>query len=174
MQEYWTMLSGATGQLYGNKYIWRFLPAWKDYLDSPGIVQLGYMAELFQARKWYDLVPDQKHTFVTAGYGHFISIGPPATATTARFADNDYVTAALTPDGRLGMAYLPQGGTITVALWKLQDRITARWFDPTNNQFRAIAGSPFSNRGRRQFTPPGKNSAGDPDWVLVLDAGGEQ
>ena len=26
MQEYWTMLSGATGQLYGNHYIWRFLP----------------------------------------------------------------------------------------------------------------------------------------------------
>ena len=39
------MLSGATGQLYGNKYIWRFLPGWKSHLDSPGIVQLGYMAE---------------------------------------------------------------------------------------------------------------------------------
>jgi len=174
MQEYWTMLSGATGQLYGNKYIWRFLPDWKNYLDSPGIVQLGYMAKLFQARKWYDLVPDQRRTFVTAGYGRPISTGPPATATTARFADNDYVTAALTPDGRLGMAYLPQGGTITVALSKLQNRITAGWFDPTNNQFRAIAGSPFPNPGRRQFKPPGKNSAGDPDWVLVLEAGDKQ
>jgi hypothetical protein len=172
MQEYWTMLSGATGQLYGNKYIWRFLPGWKDYLDSPGIVQLGYMAKLFQTRKWYDLVPDQSHAFVDAGYGHFISTGPPATATAARFADNDYVTAALTRDGRLAMAYLPQGGTIRVALGKLQGGITARWFDPTNNQFRTIAGSPFSNRGKQQFTPPGKNSAGDPDWVLVLEADG--
>ena len=72
------------------------------------------------------------------------------------------------------MAYLPQGGTITVALSKLQNRITARWFDPANNQFRAIARSPFSNRGRRQFKPPGKNSAGDPDWVLLLEAGGKQ
>ena len=25
-QEYWTMLSGATGQFYGNKYIWQFCP----------------------------------------------------------------------------------------------------------------------------------------------------
>jgi Protein of unknown function (DUF4038)/Putative collagen-binding domain of a collagenase len=171
MQEYWTMLSGATGQLYGNKYIWRFLPDWKNYLDSPGIVQLGYMANLFRARKWYDLVPDQKHTFVTAGYGRFISTGPPATSTTARFADNDYVTAAMTPDGSLGMAYLPQGGTITVALGKLRNGIVAHWFDPTDNQFRAIAGSPFSNRGAHQFTSPGKNGAGDPDWVLVLEAG---
>ena len=43
MQEYWTMLSGAAGQLYGNKYIWRFLPGWQSHLDSPGVVQLGYM-----------------------------------------------------------------------------------------------------------------------------------
>jgi len=171
MQEYWTMLSGATGQLYGNKYIWRFLPDWKSHLDSPGIVQLEFMASLFRARKWYDLVPDQSHSFVTAGYGSFISTGPPATPTRGRFAGNDYVTAALTPDGALGMAYLPQGGSIRVALRKLQNGITARWFDPIANTFRAIAGSPFSNRGRYRFTAPGKNSGGDPDWVLVLEAG---
>jgi hypothetical protein len=171
MQEYWTMLSGATGQLYGNKYIWRFLPDWKSHLDSPGIVQLGFMANLFQTRKWYDLKPDQRHTFVTAGYGSFISTGPPATPTRGRFAGNDYVTVALTSDGALGMAYLPQGGRITVAMRKVQNGITARWFDPTDNAFRAIAGSPFSNRGTHRFTAPGKNSARDPDWVLVLEAG---
>ena len=27
-QEYWTMLSGATGQFYGNKYTWQFLAGW--------------------------------------------------------------------------------------------------------------------------------------------------
>jgi len=31
-----------------------------------------------------------------------------------------------------------------------------------------IAGSPFSNAGSHVFTPPGVNSAGDGDWVLVL------
>ena len=169
MQEYWTMLSGAAGQLYGNHYTWTFLPGWQSHLDSPGVIQLDYMENLFAARKWYDLVPDQKHTFVTAGYGRFISTGPPATPTRARFADNNYVTAALTPDGTLGMAYLPQGGTITVAMSKLQNGITARWFDPTDNTFKAIAGSPFANRGKHRFTSPGKNSAGDPDWVLVLE-----
>ena len=171
MQEYWTMLSGATGQLYGNKYIWRFLPGWQSHLDSPGVVQLGYMENLFGARKWYNLVPDQTHAFVTAGYGSFVSSSPPATTTSGRFAGNDYVTAAVTPDGSLGMAYLPQGGTITVAMTKLQNTITARWFDPGANTFRAIVGSPFSNTGTQQFTSPGNNSAGDPDWVLVLETG---
>ncbi|HTS27856.1 MAG TPA: DUF4038 domain-containing protein [Bryobacteraceae bacterium] len=170
MQEYWTMLSGATGQLYGNKYIWRFLPEWKSHLESPGIVQLGFMAKLFRTRKWYDLEPDQRHTFVTAGYGSFIATGPPATPTRGRFAGNDYVTAALTPDGALGVAYLPQGGRITVAMGRLQNGISARWFDPTDNTFRNIAGSPFSVRGTVRFTAPGKNSAGDPDWVLVFEA----
>ena len=170
MQEYWTMLSAATGLLYGNKYIWRFLPDWKSHLDSPGVVQLRFMANLFQTRKWYDLAPDQRHTFVTAGYGRFISTGPPATSTRGRFAGNDYVTAALSPDGALGMAYLPQGGRITVAMRRLQNGITASWFDPTDNTLRAIAGSPFSNRGTHRFIAPGTNSAGDPDWVLVLEA----
>jgi len=128
------------------------------------------MENLFKARRWNDLVPDQKHTLVTDGYGRFISTGPPATATTPRFADNNYVTAAMTPDGTLGMAYLPQGGSITVAMSKLQNGVTARWFDPTDDAFQAIAGSPFSNQGAHEFATPGKNGAGDPDWVLVLEA----
>ena len=72
------------------------------------------------------------------------------------------------------MAYLPQGGTIMADLRKLQNGISARWFDPTNNQSRVIAGSQFSNRRTHEFTAPGKNGAGDPDWVLVLEAGSER
>lgn len=162
------MLSGATGQLYGNRYIWRFLPGWQSHLDSPGIVQLGYMENLFRSRKWFELVPDQAHTFVTAGYGTFVSV-PASHAIVQRFAGNDYVTAALTHDGSLGIAYLPQGGTTTVDMSRLRNRISARWFDPCANSFRASANSPFSNTGTQQFTAPGKNSAGDPDWVLVLE-----
>jgi chitodextrinase len=32
-----------------------------------------------------------------------------------------------------------------------------------------ISGSPFANTGARQFTPPGGNSEGSDDWVLVLE-----
>jgi hypothetical protein len=47
--------------------------------------------------------------------------------------------------------------------------VTARWYDPTNGIFSTISGSPFANSGSRNFTPPRKNSAGDGDWVLVLE-----
>jgi chitodextrinase len=172
MQEYWTMLSGASGQLYGSLYTVRFPSGWQSHLDSPGVVQLEYMANLFGSRAWYNLVPDQTHTFVTGGYGSFmngVSGNGSGTGNNFLFTGNNYVTAALTPDGSLGMAYLPQGGTITVAMTKFQNTINARWFDPSANTFTAIAGSPFSNTGTQNFTPPGNNSAGNPDWVLVLE-----
>jgi hypothetical protein len=163
MQEYWTMLSGAMGQLYGNYYTWTFIHGWRSYLGSPGVSQLRFMAQLFGSRKWYDLVPDQAHVFVTGGFGRFVS--------SRLITGNNYVASAVTRDGTLGMAYLPQGGTITVAMSKLGNTVSARWFDPSANTYRNIAGSPFSNTGTRKFTSPGTNSAGDRDWVLVLEAG---
>ena len=33
-QEYWTMLSGATGQFYGDKYTWQFADGWPSYVDT--------------------------------------------------------------------------------------------------------------------------------------------
>jgi Protein of unknown function (DUF4038) len=81
-QEYWTMLSGATGQLYGNGYTWRLNDRrWKQHFDTPAVNQLGLMATL-----------------------------------------------------------------------------VAEWFDPTNGERRPAS---------QPFTTPGKNSAGDQDWVLI-------
>jgi hypothetical protein len=53
---------------------------------------------------------------------------------------------------------------------KLAGLTTARWYDPTNGKYVKVSGSPFANSGNRQFTPPGGNSAGDGDWILVLEA----
>jgi hypothetical protein len=78
------------------------------------------------------------------------------------------VTAAGTPDGKLAIAYLPAITTITVDMTKLGDTVTARWYDPTNGTYVTITGSPFPNMGTHNFTSPGNNSTGDPDWVLVL------
>ena len=35
-QAYWALLSGAAGQLYGNRYTWPFIGGWQDNLDTPG------------------------------------------------------------------------------------------------------------------------------------------
>jgi hypothetical protein len=160
-QEYWTALSGATGQLYGNHYTWGFGLGWKSQLDTPGVVQIAYLKALFEPRAWYELVPDQAHTVVTAGYGTFSSTGT--------LGANDYVTAARTPSGKLVMAYVPSARTITVDMTQLSGLATARWYDPVLGTFTSIAGSPFANTGSRDFTTPGLNAGGDGDWVLVLE-----
>jgi hypothetical protein len=160
-QEYWTMLSGATGQFYGSHYTWMFPDGWKDNLDTPGAVQLTYMKAFFETRPWYNLVPDQNHAVVTAGYGTY--------AATAYVNDTDYLTAARTPDGNLIVAYMPTIRTITVNMSQLSGSATARWYDPSNGTYTTITGSPFANTGTRQFTPPGNNNDGDGDWVLVLE-----
>ena len=65
------MLSGATGQLYGSAHTWTLRKEWKSNLDTLGVIHLSYMKNLFVSAKWYDLIPDQTHTVVTAGYGVF-------------------------------------------------------------------------------------------------------
>jgi hypothetical protein len=160
-QEYWTSLSGATGQLYGNGYTWKFQNGWKNQLNTPGAVQIGHVKALFEPRAWYDLVPDQAHTVVTAGYGTFASTGS--------IGANDYVTAARTPNGKLVMAYVPTARTVTVDMSQLSGPATVRWYDPVVGTFTSIAGSPFANTGSHNFTTPGPNADGDEDWVLVLE-----
>jgi hypothetical protein len=161
LQEYWSALSGATGQLYGNGYTWGFITDWKNQLDTPGAEQFGHMKALFEPRAWYELVPDQAHTVVTAGYGSFSSTGWPG--------NSDYVTAARTPSGKLVMAYVPSARTVTVDMSQLSGPVTARWYDPVVGSFASIANSPFANTGSSDFTTPGTNAGGDEDWVLVLE-----
>jgi hypothetical protein len=159
-QEYWSALSGATAQLYGNKFTWQFIAGWQTKLDTVGVEQLGYFTNLMTGYRWYDLVPDQDHTVIIDGYGRFSSKGT--------VGDSDYVTAARTPDGTLVMAYLPTVRRITMDMTKLAGPATAQWFDPTNGAYTLIPGSPFANSEKRWFTPPEKNHDGDGDWVLVL------
>jgi hypothetical protein len=157
-QAYWSILSGATGQMYGNKYTWGFIDGWKDYLDTPGAIQMSYVTALFEPRAWYDLIPDQDHTFVIAGYG--------------TFGSRDYVTSARTSSGNLAVAYVPSARTLKVDMSKLSGTATARWYDPAAGVFTNISGSPFANVGSRDFTTPGNNAdgPGNEDWVLVLEA----
>src|SRR6185369_9533079 len=105
-QAYWALLSGACGQLYGNRYTWPFISDWQNNLDTPGSLQMAYVKLLFESRQWYNLIPDQSHTVVSAGYGTF--------ADTGALGDSDYLTAARTPDGALVLAYMPTIRTITV------------------------------------------------------------
>lgn len=164
-EEYWTMLSGGTGQFYGSFYTWSFESGWKSYLDTTGVAQFAIWQHFFTSIPWYDLVPDQSHTIVPAGLG---SSGNLQT----RVSQSDFCTASRTPNGRVVVAYMPTARTITVNMTNLKAPANARWLDPTNGAYTTIPGGPFANTGTRRFTPSGNNHGGDSDWVLLLEASG--
>jgi hypothetical protein len=160
-EEYWTMTSGAAGQLYGNHYTWPFTNGWQNHLDTPGAIQLGFLKAFFEARAWYNLVPDTNHVVVISNYGSFASTG--------HVNDNDYLTAARTPDGSLVLIYTPILRQFVVDMTQLSGPVVCRWFDPSSGNFINMAGSPFPNSGTKSFAPPGNNRDGDGGWMLVLE-----
>ena len=160
-QEYWALLSGATGQIYGHFQTDR--TDWSNLreIDTTGVTQLGYATRLFVGLAWWNLVPDQRHQIVTAGYGIFRS-------NATDLHNSTYATTAWIPDGSASITFAPVSTTLTVATYKFNGPITARWMDPTNGAFTVVQGSPFPNSGTRDFSTPGVNSEGSNDWVLVL------
>jgi hypothetical protein len=150
---WWAILSGAGGYCAGTR-LWRFEPNWREVLSVKSSQQAPLIRRLLESRSWWRLVADTTHELVTEGYG--------------RWKQADHVAAARANDGSLAVAYLPNGGTIQVAMDRLHGPIDASWFDPTSGQYRSVEGSPFANTGKRGFVSPGRDSAGESDWVLLL------
>ena len=97
---------------------------------TPGVNAAEYGTTFFTARRWYELIPDWTHTFLTSQSG------------TPGKDDFTYVSAALTADGSLGVCYYPgesgMGFQLTVNMSKLgggAGKSRARWYDPTNGEF---------------------------------------
>jgi hypothetical protein len=155
-QSYWTALSGGFGHVYGDCPMWGFgtrtsssfcsSTDWRAALTNDGSHNMQYLAQLFLARQWHLLVPDQAHTALTSG----LSSG------------TDYATAAVASDGSSIIAYLPSARTVTVNGSALGPSMTAWWYDPSSG-VSSSAGT-FSTATTHEFTPPGSG-----DWVLVVD-----
>jgi hypothetical protein len=159
------MLTGGFGQWYGNKYSWSFADGWKEKIDTPGVAELAIWAKFFSSLPWQDLVPDQDHSVLTAGFGTYGNVD-------TRVSESDYATAAKTPDGSTVIVYVPTVRAFTINMASLGGSAKARWFDPTDGTYKDVDGGPISNTGPHEFTPPGKNHAGDGDWVLLLETSG--
>ena len=160
---YWTVLAGGLGGYFYGSIWFTFPSGWQTLIDTAAVAQLGYWKSFFTALpSWYNLVPDQTHTIVTAGYGTATGNG------SGNIQTDNYVTTAATPDGKLVVAYLPAGGTITVDMSKLSGAVNAQWFDPSTGTYTTVSGSPFANTGTLNFARTGNNGLGDPDWVLIL------
>jgi hypothetical protein len=111
---------------------------------------------------WYKLVP--------SGLGGMTNL---ITAGGMSVDSNMYVAAAAAPDGTLMVAYVPPAhvGPISVNMATMCGPVRARWFDPTSGAFLDIA-TGLANAGQYSFVPPGSNSAGSSDWVLLLESPG--
>lgn len=153
-QAYYALLTGSFGQVFGNSPIWKFGAGWQAALASPGSVSMTHVRALFEPRRWTDLVPDDRQQVLVGGQG---DRGSP-----------DYALLARDKAGALAIAYLPKLRPLEIDLSRLDSGAHARWYDPTNGQFTDARGA--GTRERSKFEPPGKNSAGDEDWVLVFES----
>lgn len=62
---------------------------------------------------------------------------------------------AKTPDGRLGVAYLPENWQITLDLRDFAGPVSAKWYNPVSNAWNTTAEpSPVANRGIYAFQKP--------------------
>ncbi len=163
-EAWWTALSGGDGEMYGSHDCWPFAPNCMNTINSTGATQFALMSNFIAQYPWWSFVPDQSQTVMTAGYGTYATPGQQT------ITQNDYATTVRANDGSVVIAYLPTVRTVTINMAQLSGAVTVRWFDPTSGTYSAIGGSPFANSGSKQFTPPGNNAAGDPDWVLLLTA----
>jgi hypothetical protein len=154
-QVLWSLTSGAAGEFVGSDD-WEFHDGWERRLSTRALTQIGRLRRLFSTLAWWQLVPDTGNQLVTAGRGTELTTDEPMDV-----LENDYVTAARTPDGRLAVVYLPTQRTISVDPSAMAAGARAAWIDPTSGASRPV---PMA----ASFTTPGRNAGGDHDWLLVL------
>lgn len=185
-QMHWNIICGAAGHAYGHGSLWKLAKDWKPQLDSPGSVALGHVLDIYSSRPWWRLVPEQpKDEFFLgkplriAGARSFIVAGQEMydnVLSNDEERGQKFVAAARTPEGRLIMAYFPHHygkPGIQIDMTALAGPARAAWIDPQSAEEHSISDTPLTNLGTRIFTPPGRNSFGDNDWVLVIESGAE-
>jgi hypothetical protein len=159
--QWWGWLGSIGGYISGNGYVWPFSgKAWRSHLDTQGARDMARLNAFIASIAWQQLVPSG-----LGGQRLLITKGGSCVRAP------DYVAAAASLDGSLLVAYSPpdRWGPFTVDMSVLRGPSRARWFDPTNAIYQNIAEN-LPNTGIHTFNVPGKNSAGQLDWVLVIDA----
>ncbi len=159
---YVSWLSGAAGYTYGagetdrhvrgtNGGLWGFNERadtpdhWKKALEWPSARQVGAMAAFFRSIPWTRLEP-----------------APELIAGGAAAPDSARPVLARTPDGRLAVAFLPEGGSAAIDLGRMPALRKAVWIDPA--RFRRVrVQKGLASGGVQTFHAPGPG-----DWLLLL------
>ena len=153
-QAYLSILSGAAGHAYGHGSLWDMDENWRKGLTAESAGDMKFLKNFFTSFQWQTLIPNPKN-FITKG----------------QLDSTSYATFAVAADGSLAVLYLPNSREVDIDLTKLNgEAITAQWYDPTNGEYKNVAGSPFKRAKRTSFIPPTANSRKEQDFVLVLQA----
>lgn len=170
MQVCWSITAGSPGEFYGSMD-WHFNTAgWDTRLNTVAIQQRKKMHQWFTALPgWYLLVPDEGRTaIVSAGRGTKLS--NLSDSANIDLPDNDYVTAAQTPDASLTLIYVPtnisdnNARTITLNAAMLPANYSAVWVDPTD----ATVTQAATINGSYEVTTPGLHYDSARDWLLLI------
>jgi len=168
-QAFWAHLlnSGVAGHTFGVNGIWQVNRAdaafgkspsgnnwgttpWDVAMKMPGASQLGAAKRFLLTLPWHRLM---------------------VATDLARVADKaeGFWSVSATEDRTWALVSLVSQSKVTIELGRFPGPVTPRWFDPASGKT-LPAGAALPNKGSRELSPPGRNAAGDEDWVLLLSA----
>lgn len=171
VQEAMAWLMGSRGSFFGHEGCWHLGSVNNSRLgdqseghafdlNSAGLRDFLAIQSVFSPRRWWELVPDfQGASLITAGRG--------------TYGATNYVGLSSTPDGKLAIAYVPDGGQVTWNMGYFTGPVVGRLVDPSTGTSYPIDGAqPFIPSGTRDVNPVGErgnNAAGDGDWFIVME-----
>lgn len=160
---YGALLSGASGQIYGNNPVWHFggpglydAPAgWRQALASDGAQSIGHLAAFFERLDWWKLQPADR------GFALKAKGLPTATA-----------ISALADDGSFAVAYLYDAVSVEVDAPGLTvpDPV-AEWYDPSTGAISRSVPLDKDTGIHRLQAPSSQNASGSSDWLLLIRNG---
>ncbi len=163
--------SGTGASIGDGTMTWAYAASggWEALLNEAAIIDFTYLGTFMKGVAWYSLVPSAlggSKTLVTSGGGSYAAWSDQGFAS----GGMDWVVSAAASDGSLLVAYVPDShsGAFSVDMSALSGSARARWLDPSSGTFTPDS-TGLANTGTHSFTVPGSNSAGDNDWVLVLE-----
>ena len=172
-QPWWLILAGGLGgYIFGTAWTWKFPLGWQSHMTD-GVSDVQTWLAFLKSIDWWTLQPDFGRALATAGSTGWNTASLVGTGRAYNW--DAYISQAadsLTGGAHLSVAYFSQGSaqSLTVRMNQFAGPVTAKWVDPASGSSSTISGSPFTNSGTHPFSPSGNNSAGDPDWVLLLTA----
>ncbi len=175
-QAFWSHLlnSGCAGHTYGANGVWQINEADRPFGKSPGGnnwgnlpwnegMQLPGSSQLAAAKRFLLTIP--WHTLQ--------SISQPKSRLSSLLnlvmPSKSAVATAASPDGTLALYYSLGENPIVIDMQRFSAEASASWVDPASGHQKNVLDSPYLNKGKLKFSPPGKNSDGDSEWLLFLE-----